>query len=205
MSGFVEIGTVARELGINPSTLRTWERRYRSVVPHRGDRDQRLYDSEQIAMLRRVQAQVRRGARAGAAHRNAVSSRPIRMSRFTLETSHEAPMEARRAVDALLEDRVDDEFAFYLRLVASELVNNAVVYGRTREPIRVELQLFHSCADLCVLNAGSRLSIKRLRRRRRQEGGRGLEIVDALAEAWAIHTGPFGTKVTARLPVEART
>jgi transposase-like protein/anti-sigma regulatory factor (Ser/Thr protein kinase) len=205
MTGFLEIGAVARELDINPNTLRTWERRYRSIVPHRGDRGQRLYDSEQIAMLRRVQAQVRRGSRAGAAHKNAVSSRPIRMSRFTLEPTHGAPAEARRAVEALLEGLDAPEFAFYLRLVASELVNNAVIHGMTGAPIRVELRLFHKWADLCVQNAGARLSMKRLRRRSRQEGGRGLEIIDVLAEAWSIHTGPFGTKVTVRLPVKART
>ena len=204
MTGFLEIGAVARQLGVNPNTLRTWERRYRSVVPHRGERGQRLYDSEQIAMLRRVQAQVRRGTRAGAAHSIAISSRPIRESRFTLDASQKAPMDARLAVDALLEDRGDAEFAFYLRLVVSELVNNAVVHGRTGEPIRVELQLFPNWADLCVQNAGVRLSMKRLRRRHRTEGGRGLDIVDALAEAWSIHSGPFGTKITVRLPVEVR-
>jgi transposase-like protein len=205
MTGFLEIGAVARELGVNPNTLRTWERRYRSIVPHRGDRGQRLYDSEQIALLRRVQAQVRRGSRAGAAHKNVVSSGPIRMSRLIVAASQEAPVEMRRAVDALLEDLDEPEFAFYLRLVASELVNNAVIHDTTGEPIRVELKLFHSWADLCVQNAGARFSIKRLRRRSRQEGGRGLEIIDVLAEAWSIHTGPFGTKITVRLPVKART
>jgi hypothetical protein len=39
-------------------------------------------------------------------------------------------------------------------------------------------------------------------RTRRREGGRGLEIVDALADAWSIETGPLGTKVTVRLPTE---
>jgi anti-sigma regulatory factor (Ser/Thr protein kinase) len=200
-NGLLEIGAVARELGINPNTLRTWERRYRSIIPHRGDRGQRLYDSDQIATLRRIQAQVCRGSRAGAAHRNALSPPPIRVSRVTLEASPTAPMKARRAVDALLEDRDTTEFAFYLRLVASELVNNAVLHGTTGHPIEVELQLFQDWADLIVQNGGARLSMKRLRRRRRHEG-RGLEIIDVLAEAWSIHTGSFGTRITVRLPIE---
>ena len=90
-AGLLEIGAVARELGVNPSTLRTWERRYRSVVPHRGDHGQRLYDSEQIMILRRVLAQVRRGSRAGAAHEKVLLPAPIRVSRIRVETSPEAP------------------------------------------------------------------------------------------------------------------
>src|SRR6476469_2538626 len=62
-AGLQEIGAVARELGVAPSTLRTWERRYRLVVPHRGDHGQRLYDSDQVLPLHRVLAQLRRGAR----------------------------------------------------------------------------------------------------------------------------------------------
>ncbi len=200
-TGRLEIGAVARELGVSPSTLRTWERRYRSVVPHRGDRGQRLYDPEQIMALRRVLAQVRRGSTAGAAHASALRPGSMRLARVQLAPSPDAPREARAAVDALLDDRDDPKCAFQLRLVASELVNNAVLYGTDREQIRMELELADGWADLCVENGGRRLSLKRLRTRRR-EGGRGLEIVDALAEAWSIHAGPFGTKVMVRLAVE---
>ena len=34
--------------------------------------------------------------------------------------------------------------------------------------------------------------------------GRGLDIVDALADAWSIDMGPPGTKVTIRLSVDQR-
>lgn len=201
MSGLVEIGAVARELGVAPSTLRTWERRYAIVVPHRGARGERLYDSGQIITLRRVLAQMRRGVRARAAHDVASTLRPTRTSRLRLAPSQEAPQLARRAVDELLSDDDDGRFAFYLRLVASELVKNAVLYGAKGEPIRVELQLFASGVELYVQNAGGRLSMKSLRTRR-PEGGRGLELVDALAESWTIDSGPFGTKVAVRLPRE---
>ena len=194
------IGDVARSLGVAASTLRTWERRYRLVTPHRGERGQRLYDEEQIVALRRVLVQLRRGSRAGAAHDAALSPRPSRTSRLRLEPSPEAPKQARRAVDSLLEGRGDTKFAFYLRLVASELVKNAVLYGSPRDPIRLELRLFPDFAELRVQNGGKYLSMKGLRRRRR-DGGRGLEIVDALADAWSIDTGPLGTKVTVRLPI----
>jgi transposase-like protein/anti-sigma regulatory factor (Ser/Thr protein kinase) len=200
--GFLEIGAVARELGVAPSTLRTWERRYSLVVPRRGDHGQRLYDSDQIVVLRGILAQVRRGARARTAHDLAVLPRPTRTSLVQLVPSEHAPLHARRAVDELVEGHDDARFAFYLRLVASELVKNAVLYGSPRDPIRMEAKLFPGWVELHVQNGGGRLSMKNLRTRRR-DGGRGLEIVDALAEAWSIDTGPLGTKITVRLPVEA--
>ncbi len=196
-----EIGAVARELGVTPSTLRTWERRYRLVVPHRGDHGQRLYDSDQIVTLRRVLAQLRRGARARAAHDLAVIPKATRVARVRFEPTPGAPALARRAIDDLLGADGGTRFGFYLRLVASELVKNAVLYGSDREEIRMEAKLFPDWAELRVQNGGKRLSMRKLRTRRR-EGGRGLEIVDALADAWLIDTGPLGTKITVRLPVE---
>ena len=64
----------------------------------------------------------------------------------------------------------------------------------------METKLFPEWVDLRVQNSGGRLSMRKLRSRR-VEGGRGLEIVDALAESWSIETGPLGTKISVRLPV----
>ena len=198
----LEIGAVARQLGVAPSTLRTWERRYRLVIPHRGAQGQRLYDRAQIDLLGRILAQVRRGARARAAHALAGSPLPLRTARVRFEPSPRAPQLARRALDPLILELENERLAFYLRLVASELVKNAVLYGSTREPIVLEATLYPGWIDLRVENGGGRLSLKSLRTRRR-DGGRGLEIVDALAERWSIETGPLGTKIAVRLRVEA--
>jgi DNA-binding transcriptional MerR regulator len=199
--GLLEIGAVARELGVAPSTLRTWERRYQTVVPHRGSRGERLYDSDQVVTLRRVLTEIRRGVRAHAAHDLAGAPHPTRTARVRLAPSPEAPLLARKTVDELLDDRSPKPFAFHLRLVANELVKNAVLYGSRRDPITLQLELYDDCAQMRVQNAGGRLSITRLRERRRN-GGRGLDIVDALAESWSIDTGPFGTKVTVKVPIE---
>jgi anti-sigma regulatory factor (Ser/Thr protein kinase) len=136
--------------------------------------------------------------RARAAHDVAGESSPIRTSRARFESSLDAPLLARRLVDALLEDDTT-RFAFYLRLVASELVNNAVVHG-SKGQIRMEIDLFHEFAELRVQNGGGRFSMAALRAR--QVPGHGLDIVDALADAWSIDTGPRGTRVTVRLPVD---
>ena len=175
-TALLEIGAVARQLGVAPSTLRTWERRYRLVIPHRGAQGQRLYDRAQIDLLGRILAQVQRGARARAAHAMAGNPVPVGSSHVRFEPSPEAPLLARRALDELIVEIDNDRFAFYLRLVASELVKNAVLYGSKREPIELEATLYPDWVDLQVENRGGRLSMTSLRSRRRY-GGRGLEIV----------------------------
>lgn len=199
-SALLEIGAVARELGVAPSTLRSWERRYRIVVPQRGPNGQRLYDVDQIVLLREILAQVHRGVRASAAHLAARRPPQLAARRFRLEPSPEAPLAARRAVDQVVNGTYGDEFAFGLRLVASELVKNAVLYGPDNELVELDLQLYPEWVDLRVRNGGGRVRMKNLRTRRK-DGGRGLEIVDALAESWSIDSGPFGTAVSVRLAV----
>jgi anti-sigma regulatory factor (Ser/Thr protein kinase) len=195
----LEIGAVARELGVAPSTLRSWERRYHLVVPRRGPNGQRLYDSEQVVVLRQILAQVHRGVRAGAAHVAARTPTQLATRRVRLQPAPSAPHSARRLVDELLDGRqLHDGFAFNLRLVASELVKNAVLYGAEDEPVEFELLLYPEWVDLRVKNGGGRLRMKNLRTRR-QDGGRGLEIVDALALSWSIDSGPRGTSVSVRL------
>jgi anti-sigma regulatory factor (Ser/Thr protein kinase) len=122
--------------------------------------------------------------------------------RFRLEPGPEAPQEARRVVDEAAAGKYDDGFSFNLRLVASELVKNAVLYGAETEGVDLELQLYPEWADIRVRNGGGRLRMRNLRTRR-QDGGRGLEIVDALADSWSIDSGPRGTAVSVRLALEA--
>ena len=50
--GWLTIGTVARATGIPPSTLRTWERRYRVPVSSRKPSGHRLYPVETVRHLR---------------------------------------------------------------------------------------------------------------------------------------------------------
>jgi transposase-like protein len=201
VTGLLEIGAVARELGVAPSTLRTWERRYRLVVPRRGRQGQRLYDPDQVVMLRRVLSQVRRGTRASVAHDLAAGPQPVRTVRVRLAPTSDAPVNARRAVDGLLEDVDNARFAFFLRLVASELVKNAVLHGSGASRISMTARLFTDSAELEITNGGGRLSLRQMRARRR-EGGRGLDIVDELADAWSIDTGPVGTRVTVRISAD---
>jgi len=107
---------------------------------------------------------------------------------------------ARRAVDALIGDTATDEFRFFLRLVASELVTNAIVHGNPRENVRLDLALYRRHVHVSVTSSAT-LAMTKLRRGR-ADGGRGLEIVAAVSERWAIDAGPHGTTVTARVPLQ---
>lgn len=55
------IRTVAELTGVNPVTLRAWERRYGLVVPKRTEKGHRLYSEEDIENIRQILALLDRG------------------------------------------------------------------------------------------------------------------------------------------------
>lgn len=55
------IREVSRLTGVNPVTLRAWERRYGLLVPHRTDSGHRLYSMADIERVRKVTAWIERG------------------------------------------------------------------------------------------------------------------------------------------------
>lgn len=55
------IREVSRLTGVNPVTLRAWERRYGLLVPHRTDSGHRLYSMADIERVRKVTAWIDRG------------------------------------------------------------------------------------------------------------------------------------------------
>lgn len=63
--GWLPIREVAQRTGVNPVTLRAWERRYGLVVPHRTTKGHRLYSPEQIARIQEVLTWLNRGVAVG--------------------------------------------------------------------------------------------------------------------------------------------
>jgi DNA-binding transcriptional MerR regulator len=63
------IGAVAKMVGIEPATLRSWEERYGGVIPARSGGSQRVYSRDQVEQLRFVADRVEEGASAADAHR----------------------------------------------------------------------------------------------------------------------------------------
>jgi len=194
-----ELGNIARELGVDAATLRQWERQYGVPPAQRDVRGRRLYDDRQVAELRRILAFVELGERAHLAHVQKPATAPLRCLRLRLTPASDAPGRARRAVSELLGSSNGPERPFSVELVASELVKNAVVYGSRSDPIELDLEVHQGWIELRVSNTGAPMRMKGLRRTRRA-GGRGLEIMDALAWGWSIDTGPLGTTISARIP-----
>lgn len=56
------IGELARRTGVNPVTLRAWERRYGLLKPQRTAKGHRLYPLEQVARVEAILAWLQRGA-----------------------------------------------------------------------------------------------------------------------------------------------
>lgn len=59
------IREVARLTGVNPVTLRAWQRRYGLVEPARTDKGHRLYSEQDIALIRRILAWLELGVSIG--------------------------------------------------------------------------------------------------------------------------------------------
>jgi methanogenic corrinoid protein MtbC1 len=69
MSDFAtySLGVVLRETGINPDTLRAWERRYDLPQPSRSEGGQRLYTERDIALIKWLLERTNEGMRIGCA------------------------------------------------------------------------------------------------------------------------------------------
>jgi DNA-binding transcriptional MerR regulator len=67
--GVYSIGAVAKMLGIPAQTLRSWEDRYKEVVPARSAGGQRLYSRADVERLRFIREQTQAGLHPADAHR----------------------------------------------------------------------------------------------------------------------------------------
>lgn len=61
----VPIREVARLTGVNPVTLRAWERRHGLLIPHRTAKGHRLYSADQVQRVRDILHWLERGASVG--------------------------------------------------------------------------------------------------------------------------------------------
>lgn len=103
-----------------------------------------------------------------------------------------SPGIARRFVDEVLHQWDCAELLDSVRLLVSEVVTNAVLHAGSDVELAVELRPFTirvSVAD------GSDLPPERRVARDNEESGRGLELVEVLAESWGVDPRPGGGKV----------
>ena len=110
-------------------------------------------------------------------------------SRFEQELPRtpEAPRVARRALTGWHGQELDSEELHRAKLLASELVTNAVLHGKGRIILRSRFDDDRLMVEVIDEGAGFE---HQLRRRDFDEvGGRGLAIVEAEASRWGIHEG----------------
>ncbi|WP_409270497.1 MerR family transcriptional regulator [Neobacillus sp. SCS-31] len=65
--GKYNIKAVSKLLGIQPGTLRAWERRYGMISPGRSESGHRLYSESQVELLREIKAMIGQGFTVGQA------------------------------------------------------------------------------------------------------------------------------------------
>lgn len=108
--GWLPIREVARQTGVNPVTLRAWERRYGLIVPHRTAKGHRLYGAEHVQRIQQILTWLGRGVAVGqvmALLDNGQAAAPL---------AHDGgdwlPLRASllQAIGELAERRVDDTF-----------------------------------------------------------------------------------------------
>lgn len=94
---------------------------------------------------------------------------------------------ARRLVDELSADRLEANLLGRSKLLVSELVNNAVLHGRGRITLRVDVDEDRLRAE--VIDEGS--GFERVVRDNTLDhlGGWGLALVDAESSRWGVHEG----------------
>ncbi|MFJ8106246.1 SpoIIE family protein phosphatase [Streptomyces sp. NPDC096132] len=114
---------------------------------------------------------------------------------WDLEPDPAAVALARSRVSRQLRTWGLDELDFTAELVVSELVTNAIRYGRP--PIR--LRLIHDRTLLCEVSDASSTTPHQRRARVYDEGGRGLHLVAQLSEQWGTRHARLGKTVWAEL------
>jgi anti-sigma regulatory factor (Ser/Thr protein kinase) len=106
---------------------------------------------------------------------------------------------ARRLVEQQYDHALDRATLQDLKLVVSELVDNAYVHGKGRIQVRLEHRADSMLID--VMDEGRDASVK-IRKLGVRGGGHGLRLVDHLCRTWGSLTG--ATHVWAELAVARR-
>jgi serine/threonine-protein kinase RsbW len=123
--------------------------------------------------------------------------------RLTLERRPEAASEARQAIGTLA-DRLGTEVVDELKLLATELVTNSCRHAVGDDHIGLELGIDGGTVRLAVIDSGPGFEATvAAAGDPMDESGRGLFIVDALADRWGVENSA-GTCVWAEVDVAAR-
>jgi PAS domain S-box-containing protein len=122
--------------------------------------------------------------------------------RLELQRRADAPSLARRAIGELSGTLVPTALE-ELKLLATEMVTNSFRHGDAGGAIGLEVMIDDGVARLAVTDAGAGFEARKPTEDVDSESGRGLYIVDRLADRWGVETGA-GTRVWAELDLLGR-
>jgi len=119
-NGLLPIREVARQTGVNPVTLRAWERRYGLIKPRRTPKGHRLYSAEHIAQIRQVLGWLQRGVAVSQVKR-------LLQDSLQLPEPADSPWIEQqqlwlRCIEQLAERQLDDDFNQALALYPPEML-----------------------------------------------------------------------------------
>ena len=103
----------------------------------------------------------------------------------------------RRWIERQTETELSDATLNNVKLVATELVNNAYLHGRGL--IELVLERREDCVRVAVIDEGQGVAVKIVKNTSVEQSGWGLRIVEQLSTAWGAHEGT--THVWAELPI----
>jgi anti-sigma regulatory factor (Ser/Thr protein kinase) len=99
----------------------------------------------------------------------------------------DAPRAARRALERWFGDSLGGEDLADAKLLASELVSNAVIHGRGQISLRAQLDEDRVLIEVMDEGAGFEHTVRKVPFD--HVAGRGLGIVDTVSSRWGIHEG----------------
>ena len=99
----------------------------------------------------------------------------------------EAPGQARRLLTQWVGDELEAEELHQAKLVASELINNAVLHGDGAIELRVDLDEHRLQIEVIDEGQGFEHVVREIPFE--DVSGRGLSIVEAVSSRWGIHEG----------------
>ena len=108
--GWLPIREVARQTGVNPVTLRAWERRYGLIVPHRTAKGHRLYSAEHVQRIQHILTWLGRGVAVGQVKALLENAQAVPAASTDGNDWHPLRHSLMEAIGELAERRVDDTF-----------------------------------------------------------------------------------------------
>jgi anti-sigma regulatory factor (Ser/Thr protein kinase) len=109
--------------------------------------------------------------------------------RFTLPAKAVAPSIARGTLDPL-RSRLPDDSYFTVQLLVTELITNSLRHAQFRdhEAIDIEVDVDENRTRVCVCDPGGDSLPRLVEQDLESTGGRGLFLVDAMADHWGVRT-----------------